>query len=362
MVRTSRTKSVNSDEKSKSSRGKIQDGGRATDGSDASKQTPVVKDKHTHSPLNRSGARRLPDIPSHSTPKHSDVVEEGPVCVSITCRRDVLESENAVCCNKCHRWAHQACAGFNQSEYKLLTKKGKNQENLMWFCDACTPLIRCFLLGKPQSPLHSPKTQVDLDKKLDKIMAGFSRMEEALSKKEERLEEMIEDKVAKYLSEQKERSGREQNVIFHNVPESTSEDVEERKTYDKEQVEEIISFLEVEDSEIGQTVRLGKKDTKSERPRLLKVTLGSTNTKKETMTRAKNLRKSTGNYYNKVFITPDLTYKEREENRKLRQKLAERRAEGESELVIKNGRITRGSKPFRERSEDKGSQQQQKDK
>ena len=107
MVRTSRTMSVTSEtEKSKSSRGKIQDGGQATDGSNnASKQSPVVKDKHTHSPLNRSGSRRLPDIPNvHSTPKRSDAEEEGPVCISITCRKVVLESENAVCCNKCHRW------------------------------------------------------------------------------------------------------------------------------------------------------------------------------------------------------------------------------------------------------------------
>ena len=41
-------------------------------------------------------------------------------------------------------------------------------------------------------------------------------------------------------------------MIFHNVPESTSADVEERKTYDKEQVEEIINFPDVEDSEIRQ--------------------------------------------------------------------------------------------------------------
>ena len=287
------------------------------------------------------------------TPKRSDAEEEGPVCISITCRKVVLESENAVCCNKCHRWAHQACAGFNQTEFKLLTKKGKNQENLMWFCDACTPLIRCFLQGKPQSPLHSPKSQDDLNRKLDRIVQGFARMEEALNKKEERLEEIIEDKVTKYLSEQRERSSREHNVIFHNVPESISADVEERKSYDKEQVQDIISFLEVEDSEIRQTVRLGKKETRSGKPRLLKVTLGKVNTKKETMTKAKNLRSCTSNYYNKVFITPDLTYKEREESRKLRQELAERRGKGESDLVIKSGRIVRGSKPFRERSEDR---------
>ena len=48
-----------------------------------------------------------------------------------------------------------------------------------------------------------------MNRKLDRIVQGFARMEEALNKKEERLEEIIEDKVTKYLSEQRERSSRE---------------------------------------------------------------------------------------------------------------------------------------------------------
>ena len=203
MVRT-RGKSVTSEtEKSKSSRGKskIQDGGQTADGnSEASKQSPLNKGKH--SPMNTNSSRKLPEIPiahSHSsTPKRTcKEDEDGSICTSLACLNVVLDSDNAVCCNKCHRWAHQACAGFNQSEYKLLNKKGKNQENLMWFCDACTPLIRCFLQGKPQSP--TAKSQGNLSKKLDRLMEGFVRMEEALSKKEERLEDIIEEKVNKYL-------------------------------------------------------------------------------------------------------------------------------------------------------------------
>ena len=143
-------------------------------------------------------------------------------------------------------------------------------------------------------------------------------------------------------------------MILHNIPESNSADVDERKAYDTEQVQEILSYLEVENSEVKQPVRLGKKGSESEsrKPRLLKVTLGDVSTKKETLSKAKKLRSSPSKKHKKVYITQDLTFKETGESRKLREKLAERRRNGESDLVIKNGRINKGSRPFRGKSEE----------
>ena len=168
-------------------------------------------------------------------------------------------------------------------------------------------------------------------------------MENALVNKERNMEEMIGQKVEQYLHEQKEKEDRRCNLIFHNLPESEEEEIECRKSHDIQQVNSILSELEVEFTEIKQPTRLGKRATTQEgraKPRLLRVTLGSTSTRKQALQKAKSLKTSQSEGWNKVYITPDLTYSERQENRKLRAELAARR-EKDSNLVIRNGRIVK---------------------
>ena len=115
--------------------------------------------------------------------------------------------------------------------------------------------------------------------------------------------------------------------------------------------------LEIEDLSIKTIVRLGKKE--EGRTRLLKVALESVKRKREILTKAKKLREA--ERWKKVFVTPDLTPKERQQNKVLREELKRRTEEGEECLVIRRGKITRlrpsqegqghhseSSQPFRE--------------
>ena len=63
--------------------------------------------------------------------------------------------------------------------------------------------------------------------------------------------------------------------------------------------------------------------------------------------KAKILRNSENQTLSKICITPDLTFQEREKNRKLRAELAARKEKVETELVIRNRRIIEGDPPFR---------------
>ena len=352
MVRTNKTPSVSSDtqDRLKTRKSKIQDGGLrdASGTSNSSKQTsPLVRGRH--SPLNTSGPPMLPEIPSaSSSPRNNHhSIKEGaePVdleCALISCRKVVKDSDNAVCCNKCSRWLHQSCAGFNQTEYKLLNKKNKNQVNLMWFCDGCTPQVRCFLQGRSQPPQSPSAMNGDLSKKIDKLVEGFARLEQAMVSKESNMEDLIEEKVEKYFVEQREREERQSNLIFHNIPESTDEDVNDRKEHDVTLVKEIFMTLEMDYTDISKPTRLGKKMTTGKgpgKPRLLRVTVDNVNAKKQALAKAKQLKTDRNKKWNKVFITPDLTFKERTESRKLRAELATRRENGENDLVIRRGRI-----------------------
>ena len=44
-------------------------------------------------------------------------------------------------------------------------------------------------------------------------------------------------------------------------------------------------------------------------------------------------------HFSKVYLSPDLTPKEREVNRKLREELVKRRKDGEKNLVIRRGKL-----------------------
>ena len=76
----------------------------------------------------------------------------------------------------------------------------------------------------------------------------------------------------------------------------------------------------------------------SYKPGLLKVTLDSIETKKQVLSKEKTLRNSRRSDLRKVYVSPDLTSKEREANRKLREELNSRRGNGE-EVMIRNGKI-----------------------
>ena len=206
-----------------------------------------LKDRDTHttsSPLNLSGSTRLPSLSTdRNSPFASDQELETIKCALLSCRKEAKESDTAVSCNKCNRWLHHSCAGFNQTEYKSLTKEGKNQENLMWFCDGCLPQIRCFLQGV--SIPKSETTSSEMFKKMDKLIEGFARLEKAMVAKENSIEDLIEEKVEKYLTDQSEREDRQHNLIFHNTPEAEAEEIEDRKEHDIDQVKGIFGNLEV---------------------------------------------------------------------------------------------------------------------
>lgn len=400
MVKSNRKPSESVQTKSrKSSRSQQQDDGGPTATSDVDSDhaesrsvggtptgrrspTPSLSGKSTGTP------RQLPEIPSVSrlTPSSStnkltsisnkltsisSSVEETnrkpnnktndkdepnkPICTATSCNKEVSREDQAIICNKCDQWTHRTCAGITQTDYKSLTKSTKYENNIMWFCDTCLPVVTNIIRGAtPTSPARTTvktskhdKSLTDMTKKLDDVIKGFKRVEESLLNKETNMETLIEEKVAMFLEEKKEREDRECNLIFHNLPESTSEIIDDRKTHDADEVTATLEAIDIDDVDIFKPIRLGKKDTSNTRPRLLKITVSSGATKRQVLKNARKLRECDNDAMKKVYITPDLTYQERCQNRKLRQDLKYRRENGEEDLIIKNGRIVKGDQNFR---------------
>ena len=180
--------------------------------------------------------------------------------------------------------------------------------------------------------------------KLDQVAATMKKMAEAFEKRESSLDQLVESKVNQYMEEQSEKEKRERNIVFHNILESDSEEPEKRKQYDSMEVKAVLEYLDIEDTqEALKPIRLGKKLEHSEKPRLLKVTVDSVETKRKILFKAKSLRNSKSDKLSNIYVTPDLTSKEREAGKKLRDELRARRSEGE-EVMIRGGKIVEARK------------------
>ena len=106
----------------------------------------------------------------------------------------------------------------------------------------------------------------------------------------------------------------------------------------------ILSMSNIFQKNLGMTVkvtnavRLGKRNNK---PHLLKVSVDSEHSKAAILHNSTKLRgKDVPQCLSKVFITPDMTIKEREKNKYLRAELAELNKDGKK-YKIKNGNLVR---------------------
>jgi len=90
----------------------------------------------------------------------------------------------------------------------------------------------------------------------------------------------------------------------------------------------------VSENIVSKPTRLGV--LKANRSRLLRIEIKDLAAKKQILRNATKLRASSK--WSNVYVSPDLTPKEREQNKLLREKLRARTA-GEKDLYIKFGRI-----------------------
>ena len=125
---------------------------------------------------------------------------------------------------------------------------------------------------------------------------------------------------------------------MHNLPESASEEGQQRKRDDICKIADIFKDVLQVTPKVTNAVRIGKKGDKI---RLLKITVETEKEKASILRNAVKLRSdSLPEYQRKIFITPDMTPRERDENKALRAKLSELNKSGNN-YKIKNRKIVR---------------------
>lgn len=140
--------------------------------------------------------------------------------------------------------------------------------------------------------------------------------------------------------ELEERQRRRKFVIVSGLPEPVTGSLEERMQEEKRSVTALASKIGVRDIRVENLSRLGAPN--SRRPRLLRFKC-DIDIKISLLRASKHLRKVPE--YEKVFINPDLTRKQRDRERDLRSNLAVRRRAGEN-VVLRGGRIVEAAPLF----------------
>ena len=278
---------------------------------------------------------------------HSTSSQEGDVCVS--CNESV--DGEAVECQWCAKWEHMKCAKMSKPEYDILSNC---TPQIVFFCSLCISKLPSVLDQTSNvninSKIETLQTQVtDLVTKvneqinnrlqqLEEKLTSIPSTSQSISTSCSSTDESTENLASQVIDEYRDRENRKLNVILHNVPESTSTDVTECISHDTDAVLDLTNKIGAGPVEVSSVARLGKKlDGKH---RLMKVRFNTMQQKHRVLANAKNLR-SLSSTLQKVFITPDQSLKERQQNKLLYDELLRHRRGGEGDLVIRRGKITK---------------------
>ena len=310
--------------------------------------------------------------PEHNTPPHKDTGKKNKPSDNVPkeveqeeyfCDRCTEAVDDLVQCERCEMWL---CAGCEKMSPEVINFIGEyNEFRVHWFCKICDK--NAINAAKSYSQMTNPLTKEitsclndtlvkslnsiieDVTKAVDKIQTSLlksledkvvpSKVDSSNSAVSPISSESVASLTTSLFNEQKEREKRRMNLVLHNMPESTASEGAARKKDDILKVTSVLKdSLKIKPT-INNAVRIGKKG--SDKPRLLKITIGSTEEKATILRNKFKMRdESNPDYIRKIFITPDYTPLEQRKNKALRQQLAEMNKEGNT-YRIKNGEIVR---------------------
>lgn len=285
----------------------------------------------------------------------------------------------------------------------IVMKEGQSEElkGLYWFCDACNVGVRKMLgrikevedaqkkmeneIGELSGKVEiltrkekevEEKRRKDLEKQgeMEKDIAEIKKGIELLKKGSEEMEE-IRNKVSEVKKDADEAKETFAQIVIQegkkldkNVEAVNKGDVDSNRVKDKKEQEKILEMIErakrrsnlilfgvpedgeegegseivqevinhLVDSEVAYEV-LGRVGKRGDKCRPMRVKVENSLHKKRILTNAKKLKDIVGK--GNIYIAPDLTRQQQEEDRKLRQEVKLRRSRGEVGVRISGGEV-----------------------
>ncbi len=289
------------------------------------------------------------------------------------CDKNFKSRDKIVQCGTCKQAFHAKCQNVSDRKYDTLKEEG---EDTMWMCISCNQVTRGMVQNitnmqqrvtalEAEVAAKADKTEVQqTNARLNNFMQGAKNMIVAkadkkemealnqrmisieqqvnngtLDKDSEELSKLLEEKLKEQkelidqrvnkpettlteaMKEMEDRKRRKNNIVIHNIEESSAPEAETRKAHDEQLIKQIFKeHLKIDvkpkldNKQQAMIRRLGKKeDGKS---RSLKVTLPDDDVPK-VLRNAKNLSSASDATIRKIVIKPDLTPMQRTEELKL---------------------------------------------
>ena len=143
--------------------------------------------------------------------------------------------------------------------------------------------------------------------------------------------------------EQEEISRRRCNLIVHGLTEPGESTASgDPKKEDENGIVDLLHEMKCDDVSVESFVRLGRRsDDADAKPRPLKLVLTSEKHRERVLKMTKNLKLRNSTRPDRIFIHQDFTPKQRERRKELVEEMKQRRADGETDLILVNLTIRR---------------------
>ena len=255
----------------------------------------------------------------------------------LKCNQHVKRNDPAVLCNMCELWVHKDCAKIEDALFDHLVKQQKHEGRVYWACVACNKFASKFYSGlrKIEERVSTVEaTLVDHQSAIDAVNEKVKVLEQKCIKANDdiaKVESGVQENASESVfNEMRERETRCCNVIIHGLkePDLTINDKDTRITEDMQIIQNLCNEIEVvlqAEDDVKFARRLGVKPSNEDDPRPLLMSLKSSDVRNKVLSNAKKLANKSAEW-KKVSIAADLTKRQREEEKNMREDAKNRNA------------------------------------
>lgn len=264
-------------------------------------------------------------------------------CLCLGCKKTIGEKEDSMMCERCSGWVCFVCTGLSKPVYDEMSKN----KSLHYFCHECqAPAMKAWKMDakieeicndyfkKHEERLlkieESVKTKADKTE-LDNTRSKIDTLEDQIKGLNHDIS-TLNHRINLVRFEPIEKNKRRNNIVIRGLPELQQSD-NENENQDKKLTEVLLNEIGCGNITTTSITRLGKKvpNTDSTENRMLarplRVCLSSADDKNKILKCGKKIRNSSTELFDpkKIFVIPDQTALEREDDIALRKQLQAKR-------------------------------------